>query len=178
MRSLRMTLAGTVILALLDGLGGVALAQEDTDTEKVTHVTGTRVSAAEGAIGEWWETDGIEHGRGMTGTETIEWSDPRLPSELQMMQNVDLPGEEVVVTGATLLEGPEGYWTGEFTAYCDPDSDCHGMNTIAGHGGYEGLFAVLRGFYADGPGSDWVFDGVIYESETLPVPEALEPTAE
>jgi hypothetical protein len=176
MRTLRLSLAGMVMLALLGGLGGVALAQADTEGAKVTHVTGTRVSAVEGTIDEWWEADGIGHGRGLHATETIEWSDARLPSELQMVQNVDALGREAVVTGATLLEGPEGYWTGEFTAYCDPDSDCHGMNTITGHGAYEGLFAVFRGFWADGPGSDWVFDGVIYEGETLPMPEALEPT--
>jgi len=52
------------------------------------------------------------------------------------------------------------------------------MNTITGHEAYEGLFAVFRGFYADGPESDWVFDGVIYEGETLPIPDALEPTVE
>jgi hypothetical protein len=176
MRTLRLSLAGMVMLALLGGLGGVTLAQEDTDGAKVTHVTGTRVSAVEDAIDEWWEADGIGHGRGLHATETIEWSDPRLPSELQIMQNIDALGQEAVVTGATLLEGPEGYWTGEFTAYCDPDSDCHGMNTITGHGAYAGLFAVFRGFWADGPGSDWVFDGVIYEGEALPMPEALEPT--
>jgi hypothetical protein len=176
MRTLRLSLAGMVMLALLGGLGGVTLAQEDTDGAKVTHVTGTRVSAVEGAIDEWWEADGIEHGRGLHATETIEWSDPRLPSELQMVQNIDALGQAAVVTGATLLEGPEGSWTGEFTAYCDPDSDCHGMNTITGHGAYAGLFAVFRGSWADGPGSDWVFDGVIYEGEALPMPEALEPT--
>ncbi len=178
MRTLRLALVGTVTVLLLAGIGGVAPAQEDIDTAKVTHFTGTRVSATEGTIDEWWEADGIGHGRGIRGSETIEWSDPRLPSELQMVQNVDAPGQEVVVAGATLLEGLEGYWTGEFTAYCDPGSDCHGMNTITGHGAYQGLTAVLRGYYADGPGSDWVFDGVIYEGETLPMPEALEPTAE
>ena len=175
MRTLRLSLVGAVMLALLGGLGGVALAQADTDTAKVTHFTGTRLSAVEGTVDEWWEADGIGHARGLHATETIEWSDPRLPSELQMVQNLDAPGQEAVVTGATLLEDPEGYWTGEFTAYCDPDSECHGMNTITGHGAYEGLFAVFRGFYADGPGSDWVFDGVIYEGETLPIPDALEP---
>ena len=60
----------------------------------------------------------------------------------------------------------------------------------AGHGLYlycaaetlgvsrDDLTAVLRGFFAEGPGSDWVFDGVIYEGETLPMPEALGPSAE
>ena len=176
MRTLRLSLVGMVLLALPGGLGGVALAQADTETAKVTHFTGTRLSAADGTIDEWWEADGIGHARGLHGTETIEWSDPRLPSEMQMVQNLDALGQGAVVTGATLLEGPEGSWTGEFTAYCDPDSDCHGMNTITGHGAYEGLFAVMHGFYADGPGSDWVFDGVLYEGETLPIPEPLEPT--
>jgi DNA-binding beta-propeller fold protein YncE len=174
---MRLSLAGTVILALLGGLGVVTLAQADTDSAKVTHFTGTRVSAVDGTIDESWEADGIGHARGYHATETIEWSDPRLPSELQIVQNVDALGQGAVVTGATLLEGAEGYWTGGFTAYCDPDSDCHGMNTITGHGAYEGLSAVFHGFWAAGPGSDWVFDGVIYEGETLPMPEALEPTA-
>ena len=83
------------------------------------------------------------------------------------------------MTGTTLMEGPEGYWTGEFTLFCDADSGCSGVNTITGHGAYEGLFAVMRAFDdIEGPVfGDWVFEGVIFESEMPPMPEALEPSA-
>ena len=179
MRVLRVSLVGTVILVLLGGTGSVALAQEDVDTVKVTPFTGTRLSAVEGAIDEeWWGADGSLHLRGGRATEMIEWSDPRLPSEVHAVQNLVASGSSATVFGTTLSEAPEGYWTGEFTVVCDADGDCHAMNHMIGHEAYEGLFAVARGFWADGPGSDWVFDGLIFESEMPPMPEALEPPAE
>ncbi len=181
MRTLRVSLVGTVILALLGGLGNVALAQDDMDAAKVTPVTGTRLSAVEDTTDEeWWEEDGVGHSRGVRGVETIEWSDPRLPSELQLVNNFDAYDQGGVFSGATLLEGPEGYWTGEFRVFCDADFECNGMNTLTGHGAYEGLSAMIRAFDdIEGPEfGDWVFEGLILEGELPPIPEALEPPAE
>ena len=184
MRILRVTLAGTVVLALLGGLGSVALAQEDAETAKVTPFTGTRLDAVwDTTDAEWWEEDGIGHSRGMRGTETIEWSDPRLPSEMHVGMNFDEygPGEfqATAVSGTTLLEGPDGYWSGEFTVYCD-DRGCHGMNTITGHEAYEGLLAVFRAYDdIEGPEEgEWVYEGLIFEGEMPPRPEPVEPSAE
>jgi len=181
MRALRVTLAGTVILALLGGLGSAAIAQADTDAGPVTRVTGTVLSSVDDATDEEsWEEDGIYHSRGFRVTETVDWSDPRLPSELQSVQNLDASGSSAVVSGTTLLEGPEGYWTGEFIVVCDAASGCTGVNTITGHEAYEGLFAVMRAFDdIEGPVfGDWVFEGLIFEGEMPPMPEALEPATD
>ena len=187
MRTLRMSLAGTVILALLGGLSGVALAQNDEDAGPVTHFTGTQLDAVDDVTDEeWWvEDNDLLRSRGTRVTETIEWSDPRLPSELQGVMNfVQYPHTEVprgtAVSGTTLLEGPEGYWTGEFTLFCDADSECNGMNTLTGHGAYEGLFAVMRAFDdIEGPEwGDWVYEGLIFEGEMPPMPDPIEASAE
>ena len=45
MRTLRLSLVGAIICALLGGLNGVALAQDDGDGGPVTHFTGTRLDA-------------------------------------------------------------------------------------------------------------------------------------
>ena len=129
--------------------------------------------------------DGLLHSRGTRVTETWEWSDPRLPSETQgVMSFVRYPfGETPVgtmVSGTTLLEGPEDHWTGEFTVYCEACPECHGMNTLTGHEAYAGLFAVMRAFDdIEGPEwGDWVMEGLILEGEMPPLPEVLESTAE
>ena len=186
--------AAASIIALIGGflMAGLIDPPEEAvppaalDAAPVTHVTGTRVSAVEDTTDEeWWAEDGVGHSRGMRATETVEWSDPRLPSELQVATNLDTywspVGEfrETVFSGTSLMEGPDGYWTGEFTAYCD-DSDCYGLNTITGHGAYEGLYAVLRAFDdIEGPeDGDWVLDGLLFEGEMPPLPEAMEPSTD
>jgi hypothetical protein len=185
MRTLRLSLAVSVVVMLLGGLAATASAQEDVESGPVTHFTGTWLSqTTDTSDEEWREEDDIGHSRGVRLTEMIEWSDPRLPSEKQHVLNFDMHniGEfrEVPVTGTLLLEGPEGYWTGEFTAYCDADGGCYGMNTITGHGAYEGLFAIFRGIPprdTDAEGGVF-FEGLIFEGEMPPMPEPLEPPAE
>lgn len=177
MRTVRLFLAGTVILALLGGLGAAAIAQDD-GSGRATYFTGTRTSAVETETGDWREEDGVARLRGARAIETVDWSDPRLPSEMQISQNVDMLAGEAAVFGTTLLEGPEGYWTGQFIAYCDVESVCSGMNALTGHGAYEGLFAVMRAFDdIEGPEfGDWVFEGLILEGEMPPMPDPVEPS--
>jgi hypothetical protein len=38
------------------------------------------------------------------------------------------------VTGALLLQGSDGYWTGSLTGFCDQQETCHVMQTLTGHG--------------------------------------------
>jgi len=189
MRTLRLTLVGTIILVLLSGLGLVVYAQSDEGNGPVTHFTGTRLSSVPDTTDEeWWEEDGIGHARVFRVAETVEWSDPRLPSEKQNVANFDMYniGEfrEVPMTGTTLLEGPDGYWSGEFTTYCDAEGACHGMSAVTGHGAYEGLFAIFRD---SSPALDpdassvamveTVFEGLIFEGERPPMPDPIEPSA-
>ena len=184
MRTLRLSLVGTVILGLLGGLGGVVLAQGDTDPAKVTPFTGIALSSMpDSSDEEWWVEDGVGHSRTLRVREAVEWSDPRLPSEKQNVVNFDMfeIGEfrQTAMTGTTLLEGPDGYWAGEFTVYCDTVGDCYGTNILTGHGAYEGLFAIFRSTPSDPGGrGQGFFDGLIFEGEMPPMPDPIEPSVD
>jgi hypothetical protein len=69
MRTLRVSLAGTVILGLLASLSLLAVAQtaDEPESPTATYVTGVAVSEREGGDYSEWEMD---------------WSDPRLPSRM------------------------------------------------------------------------------------------------
>ena len=56
------------------------------------------------------------HEQGHLLEQRVDWSDPRLPSESRGVMNfVQYPHTEIprgtAVSGTTLLEGAEGYWT-------------------------------------------------------------------
>ena len=185
MRTLRLSLTGVLALALHGGLGGTVVAQDGTESGPVTHFTGAVVSlTTDDTDEEWWVEDGVGHARTYRLTEMVDWSDPRLPSEKQNVLNFDMYdiGEfrDLPMTGTILLEGPDGYWTGEFTTYCDASGDCFGMNSVTGHGAYDGLFAIFRA----SPGGDTtvesasVFEGLIFEGEMPPMPDPIELSAE
>jgi hypothetical protein len=185
MRTLRLSLAGTVILALLGGLSGAVVAQGDEEPGPVTPFTGVRLSTTTDTSEEEWSVEGdIGHARVFKVHETVEWSDPRLPTDMLSVVNFDMYniGEmrEVASSGTTLLEGPDGYWTGANTAFCDEIGDCYGMNVLTGHGDYEGLFATVRAssLYDPNYESDVLFEGLIFEGEMPPMPDPIEPSAE
>ena len=188
MRTLRLSLVGTIIMVLLGGLGGAVVARTDGSAK----VTGTVVSSASGASGEFSQDgvlgeDWVGHGRGFGGSTTFEWSDPRLPSRADTMMNFDAYGDPaegdvgaVAVTTMWLLEGPEGSWNGPWIGWCDEQSHCRGTVTLTGYGAYEGLYAVLT----EQPQEDasgtvtQMFEGAILAGEIPPVPEPLEPSVE
>jgi hypothetical protein len=187
MRTLRLSLVGTVILVLLGGLVVTTVARSDGSTR----VTGSQLSSApagspefseDGTLGEDW----VGHGRGMGWLTQVEWSDPRLPSQVQSVMNFEAYGSEVdgdvgAVVGSSmwLLEGPDGYWSGPWTGWCD-EQLCHGAVVLTGHGAYEGLYAVLT----EQPQEDaagivkQVYEGAILAGAMPPIPEPLEPAAE
>ena len=188
MRTLRLSLVGTVILVLLGGLAGTVLARTDGSTK----VTGSMMSSGstgspefseDGTLGEDW----VGHGRGMDWLAQVEWSDPRLPSEVQSVVNFEAYGSEadgdvgvVVANNTWLLEGPDGSWSGAWIGWCDEQDHCRATATLTGHGAYEGLYAVLT----EQPQEDengtvtQMFEGAILAGEMPPVPEPLEPSVE
>lgn len=191
MRTLRLSLAGTITLALLGCLGGAVLAQDEPaaieevgrpDEEApvtATHVTGTPVdhSSDDSAVENWTDERGVEHFYGFRAFSTNEWSDPRLPSETAMVENYDIyqkdDGTQVVGLSAIRLDGPHGSWTGTATSlYSMSDGTGSGFVVLTGEGAYEGLFAVLHG---EPPGG---WDGYIFEGQMPPMPEPPEPTTE
>ena len=202
MRTFRVFLSGTVTLALLGGLGGTVLAQEEpaaieevgrADVESpvtATHVTGSVVSSAtDSSEFELTEAGGVMHGGGLKATSEFEWSDPRLPSQGEFAMNLVGSGDVgLAYHYMWMLEGPEGYWTGPESGFCDAADRCRGTAILTGHGIHEGLFAVLvSGPQLDSSGDVLrdsvgntrpVFDGAIFFGNPPPMPEPPEPPAE
>jgi hypothetical protein len=191
-----------VILALLGGLDGAVLSQEEpaaieevgrADVEApvtATHVTGSMVSSSgDSSELEFTEDGGVMHGGGLRATSEFEWSDPRLPSEGEFAMNfVAHPDVGGAYHYMWMLEDPEGYWTGPESGFCDAADRCHGTAILTGHGTYDGLFAVLvSGPQLDASGDVLrdsagnirpVFDGAIFFGDAPPMPEPLEPSVE
>ena len=191
MRTLRLSLVGTVILMLLGVAGGTSIAEDDQVSDPTAIVTGSMLEmtsdpseleySAEGVDGE---PDWVGHGRGLMTMQTAEWSDPRLPSEIQSVANFDEygpPGSAFYAFSSRwLLEGPDGYWEGPWTGFCDSVDHCHGTVILTGHGGYEGLYAVLAEKPGEGSsgGSGQVVEGVILFGEMPPMPDPVEPSTD
>ncbi len=122
----------------------------------------------------------VGHGRGLKHTAAYEWSDSRLPSQGEGVTNFEAYGESGVAISSTwLLEGPDGYWTGPWSGYCDAQDRCRGLVVLTGHGAYEGLYAVLAERTPEEASRvRSVFEGGIYFGTMPPPPESLEPTTE
>lgn len=179
MRTLRLSLVGTVTLVLLAGLGAVGLAQ-DTSPVAVTGTVATQ--AVDESEEEWWaEPMTVGHARGFKVIETWEWSDPRLPADKVVVMNFDMYDmgsfRELPFTQTSLLQGPEGYWTGTSSGYFDAQGIHHGVEILTGHGAYEGLFATLH-IVGDPVTDTSRAEGLIFEGEMPPMPDAVEPSAE
>ncbi len=186
MRTLRVSLIGTVVVMLLAGLAGTAVARTDGSAR----VTGSELYSMAGSYPEFSEDgvlgeDWIGHGRGMGSTQKIEWSDPRLPSEVQSVTNFEAYGSEVdgdvgavVINSMWLLEDSDGTWIGPWTGWCDDQDRCQGMVVLTGHGAYDGFYTVLTERLeedADGTATK-VFEGAILAGEMPPLPAPPEPT--
>jgi hypothetical protein len=178
MRALRPSLAGTVILALLGGLGGVVLGQDEVPLT-ATRITGTVVDK------DWDDSEGEyttdEHGvdqlRGLLVHETWEWSDERLPAAKTGVWNNNGywigEGDGVLAwTGTNRLDGPDGSWIGTATGMYEPGTgSSFGLDVYVGEGAYEGLTLILQC-------GDRTCEGYILEGELPPMPEPVEPPTE
>ena len=194
MRTLRLSLAGTVILALLGGLGGVVVAQEEesapfapvtgTVVEQSGYTSGARASAEEVGPGTHaqWEEDGVLYEQGHLYEQRVSWSDPRLPAEHWVRMGLAGFGSDDPATGVMtvqtshLLEGADGSWRGNGRVIEDADGRSSHY-VLTGEGAYEGLYALLQGtpgVDAHGP-LDYSYEGYIFEGELLPFPDPVEP---
>jgi hypothetical protein len=155
MRTLRLSLVGVVTLALLGGLGGAAMAQEEEQT--ATHVTGRVVSG--------------------------EWSDPRLPPMMTGRMNLDAHWRETdaILPWASThrLDGPDGAWTVTERGFMEADG-AFALLVLTGEGAYEGLSAmlvevVLEAYTGD---DETILEGYIFEGGLPPLPDPIAPPAE
>ena len=198
MRTLRLSLVGTVMLALVGGLGGAVVAQDEEPTP-VTFVTGT---VAEAYTLDEGDTDAdsdlasydLRGYEVMTQTapirQVVEWSDPRLPTDLWLTLGYTLisTGEDdfdgaINVAWQSLLEDELGRWRGTGRSVQGPDEK-YSLYALTGEGAYEGLSALLRGttpddmeaglLHAHAPW-DMAYEGYIFEAELTPFPDVPVP---
>ena len=175
MRTLRLSLTGTVILAVIGGLSGAVLAQDEpTDPMAPAAVTGTVGYGTDIATGSETFDDGAYVTDGMQGTLSWEASDPRLSGEVTFagyLVNYTTPS--IYVGGGTrVLVNDDGRWVGTDTGLAAPGVDMEFI-VMQGEGAYEGLTAVVREDWSKNPPT---FVGAIVPSDKLPDP--IEPPAE
>ena len=193
MRTLRLSLVGTVIVALLGGLSGAAMAQDEAaplDPMRPGVFTLTPVGDAL-KEGEWVYTPRPYDSADFLGIEwvsQVEASDPRISGTWREVyafrgweapDDIGLPFSPSVSSGAVRIDNEDGAWVGTWDSF---GSAFRGSELIQlqGEGAYEGLTAVmLTG--GDFTAEDETHDGVIIRGvppdQPAPV-EAYEPSAE
>jgi len=159
MRTLRLSLVGTVTLTLLGGLGGVALAQ-DEEASTPAFVTGNEVcqvieeaNAFPGAS--------VARFRGQVMECEDDMSDARVSGTYTNVANWDgFPDlGKVIVWGTHALEGPTGGWDCSWAGTDDPTGANDGLvfGVCPGTGEYDGLTYVFQHVWNDTP--DGIADG-------------------
>jgi hypothetical protein len=169
MRTLRLSLAGTVMLALLVGPGGAVVAQMDGDPEAVYFTaTGEVTGGVDGllSVGDLWSwRDGAV-------TTEVEASDPRASGTYSSVANADVQNEQGIEWGTLRIENAGGTWVGPYTVmgYESPEGaspPTSGM--LVGDGDYAGYTMSL---WYDGLRNSPVgkFHGVMFKGQ----PPAIE----
>ena len=168
-----------------DAGGDIAVVMDEVpDTTAI--VTGTVLSVTADRSGAEFSEDDVPdtpgwvgHRRGVRSQVEFEWSDPRLPSQVEMVWNGEAYEDAgVAINSMWLLEGPEGHWSGPWSGWSDPEGHWHGTVVLTGHGVYEGLYATLTERpHEDAAGMvTQVFEGAILFGEMPPMPEPLVPS--
>ena len=167
---------GLTLLAVL--AVGVA-AQDEAVAGPVTFVTGQSIANSEADPGSLVEQDGVGHVVGITHDQTIEWSDPRLPSSRMVISNANIfqPMESAAIpfSSVVLLEDGEGSWTGTALGYFEGAfGDFVGTNVLVGHGAYDGLTAVLYETPSEAAeAGEMSWEGIIFEGAMPSLPDGL-----
>jgi hypothetical protein len=153
MRTLRLSLAGTVILMLLAGLGGVVAAgDEDPPAADKPHpVSGTLRYVGTFQGGTSALEDGRAGQRDYGSYDRIEMDDARLSGTLYHVWNRDYLGDGEVFTGTVELVNDDGSWVGTmrgYFAYEESGRRHYWQLELTGTGAHDGLSTLL---YASGP---------------------------
>ena len=157
MRTLRASLVGTVILALLGGLGGAVVAQDEAEEPTGVQVTVTQQCSDVGHAGcDWTASDPR-----LTGTIALAWGD-----------GVAVEGAEDSQAGLqwtnSTFHSPEGSWTGHgYILWGEPTQN---FLVLSGTGANEGWHYVASGTDPE-PDGDFEWTGTLYEGELPPFPE-------
>jgi len=168
MRTLRLSMVGTVILALLGGLGGAVLAQDEDESESATYVSGLRTwieYTDDGAIYE------------------MEMSDPRASGTLtESYVSWQEYGDTTPATAAVVVRlehvNEQGSWSGIGSGVYDPEMGWQLVGWSTGEGAYEGLtlyMHAVRDIYST---PEMLFEGIIFEGPAPMMVEAVEVPAQ
>jgi hypothetical protein len=167
MRTLRLSLAGTVILVLLGGVVPVTAQQEESlDPMRASQFTGTWTDGPsdDDAGPGWAPGPDYYEAPDWESVHLFEASDPRISGT--WTQDLDMrafPIDEdaglfaVVGSGAVRIENEDGAWGGMFDNFGSVNTGREWYR-LEGEGAYEGLTAVLR----------WFSEGDIYEGIIIP----------
>jgi len=176
MRTLRLSLVGVAIIAMLAGSSAAVVAQDATPSAGAAPFTlSATITSMEGgspvAVGDVMQTR----------ETTIRWdseaSDPRFGGQGVTVANVDAytnadpaAGGPEVAWGTIRIENEGGAWAGPYTGLGLPDQHTETVIWwLTGEGGYEGQSAFLRqsghpdesgGAYVI-PMEGWVFPGPV-----------------
>lgn len=184
MRTMRAVLAAAIGMPLCLGLATIATAQEEP--APVASVTGTVIEVYGHSFSEANVPADVRGYEVTVGTrqpalmrQVVEWSDPRLPSDLWLTLDYTLiwrPSD--VLDGAmntvsrSLLEDERGRWRGT-GRWVNDGQERFSFYVLTGEEGYQGLYALLHGVTpadAEGPW-DLAYEGYIFEAEMLPFPD-------
>ena len=182
MRTLRLSLVGTVILILLGGLSSGTGAQEAEETpERAVHATGTS------SLGEFispgtqtYTPEGVRQLRGLEATTLDVSSDPRLSGTNTINYNEDQYPDLMGPKWATFsIENEGGAWGGWTVGIELPRADGPNfpvyIGMAEGEGGYEGMSTICYTTYPEGPGWDGVSECIVFPG---PLPEIAPPVSE
>jgi hypothetical protein len=188
MRTLRLSLAGTVVLALLCGLGGAVVAQEEDawfgdwlePTEEGTFgYYGPDLTKCVLDKSERESVAGPMDALGISGKEVLNllftcevvFSDPRLSGTQTTRFNEHCFAKGGCVNWGTMdIVGADGAWSGWFNGIEDPTGQTDLHIVLTGSEAYEGLTNIRHA--NGGFGSALTQTGVIYNSDPPPVPRA------
>ncbi|MFO7532485.1 MAG: hypothetical protein R6W93_08475 [Candidatus Limnocylindrales bacterium] len=181
MRTLRLSLVGTVMLALLGGFGGAtvsAQSEEPLDPMGASFWTATFTDVEPPAIA-FTAGPGYDEASGVASEGLVEASDPRISGRWRQVMDMrsyvsrEPAGVPATVWTATArLDNEEGAWVGTFTGFLDGDVGRE-WNVLRGEGAYEGLTAVFRWL-----GEEYRQEGIIFPGDLPPLPDPIEPPAE
>jgi hypothetical protein len=174
MHTLRVSLAGAAILALLGGMGAVTLAQSDSDAQESAEsapLSFTMPYASQTASGLIEFLEGRIRYPDNAFRNPFEANDPRLRGELWSIHSWDTyeDSQGSVIVGRAGIDHESGAWQGTFHGYASPnDEHLYYQLDLNGEGAYEGLSAML--FIIDN-GTSFDVEGMVFSGELPPMPE-------
>ena len=177
MRTLRVSLIGTVVMALLGGTGAMVAAQEG-DGEPPTP-NGVVISATESAHAQGFQVREspdqayFAYSEDTRSDYTYEATDPRLSGQATYIgkwRYYPSPVDANVEAVALTVVNEDGTWAGTGRGIASPDFGDILWLVLTGDGAYEGLTAYLTQDYVHEEGT---IKGVIVADELPEFPEPV-----